>query len=131
MQIVGDAIQSFLPLFSTVTSVVDGLYTTYDNVKCNKKICLALIDRVEIVQQAVKSLICQCVENYQKISDEISQQTVFQKFLNANTVKEAFDKNINEFEAEQREQENVMNDIKEDMKNVLKEVNLLWNIPLN
>ncbi|RHZ49006.1 hypothetical protein Glove_535g16 [Diversispora epigaea] len=173
MQIVGDAIQPFLPLFSTVTSVVDGLYTTYDNAKCNKKICLALIDRVEIVQQAVKSLVRKQQENEEnfrnqayyrswirfvnvlktikKFADEISQQTVFQKFVNANTVKEAFDKNINEFEAvckdlhfslamyseEKREQENAqvledinilgraMNDIKEDMKNVLKEISLL------
>ncbi|CAG8439057.1 4373_t:CDS:2 [Diversispora eburnea] len=173
MQIVGDAIQPFLPLFGTVTNVVDGLYTTYDNAKCNKKICLALIDRVEIVQHAVKSLARKQQENEEnfrkqtyyrswirfvnvlktikKFADEISQQSVFQKFLNANAVKDAFDKNINEFEAvckdlhftvamyseEQKEQESkqvsedinilgrVMNDIKEDMKNVLKEINLL------
>lgn len=155
IQIVGDAIQPFLPLFSTVTDVVDSLYKIYDNAKCNKKICAALIDRIEIVQHAVKSLQRKQQENEQnfrnqsyyrswvrfvnvlktikKFAEEVSKQSVLQKFVNANAVREAFDKNVRELEAvcgdlqfsvaiyseNQREQEN---------KRVLDDINLLGEV---
>ncbi|RHZ75108.1 hypothetical protein Glove_217g221 [Diversispora epigaea] len=95
------------------------------------------------------------LKTIKKFADDISQQSVLQKFLNANTVKKAFDKNINEFEAackdlhftlaiysgEQKEQENVqvleninileraMNETKEDMKNVLSPLNDEYKVP--
>ncbi|CAG8552845.1 2957_t:CDS:1, partial [Dentiscutata heterogama] len=51
-QVVGDAVQPFLPLFQSVQTIVDSIVKAYKNGKCNQKICLALIDRVEIAQQA-------------------------------------------------------------------------------
>ncbi|CAG8612060.1 36960_t:CDS:2, partial [Racocetra persica] len=92
----------------------------YKNGKCNQKICLALIDRVEIAQQATRSLERQqmeyeelfkkqdyynawirfivVLENINKFVNEVTQLSNLQKFLAANAVKEAFDKNIKKFE---------------------------------
>ncbi|CAG8517479.1 3457_t:CDS:1 [Scutellospora calospora] len=119
-QVVGDAVQPFLPLFSSVSTIIDSIIRTYKNAKCNQKICLALIDRVEIAQQAVNSLQRQqrdneelfrkqnyydawvrfktVLENIKKFVKEITQLSNLQKFLTANAVKDAFDKNIKEFE---------------------------------
>ncbi|KAF0472548.1 kinase-like protein [Gigaspora margarita] len=119
-QVVGDAVQPFLPLFQSVSTIVDSIVKAYKNGICNQKICLALIDRVEIAQQAVKSLQRQqmeneelfrkqdyynawvrfvtVLENINKFVKEVTQLSNLLKFLNANAVKDAFDKNINEFE---------------------------------
>ncbi|CAG8514619.1 9393_t:CDS:2 [Racocetra persica] len=119
-QVVGEAAQPFLQFFQSVTPIVDSIMKAYKNGKCNQKICLALIDRVEIAQQAVKSLERQqmeneelfqrqdyynawvrfivVLENINKFVKEVTQLSNLQKFLTANAVKEAFDKNIKEFE---------------------------------
>ncbi|CAG8563955.1 28804_t:CDS:2 [Dentiscutata erythropus] len=119
-QVVGDAVQPFLPLFQSVQTILDSIVKAYRNGKCNQKICLALIDRVEIAQQAVKSLQRQqmeneerfrkqdyynawirfvtVLENINKFVKEVTQLSSLQKFLTANAVKDAFDKNIKEFE---------------------------------
>ncbi|CAG8604706.1 12942_t:CDS:2 [Racocetra fulgida] len=119
-QVVGEAAQPFLQFFQSVTTIVDSIMKAYKNGKCNQKICLALIDRVEIAQQAVKSLERQqmeneelfekqdyynawvrfivVLENINKFVKEVTQLSNLQKFLTANAVKEAFDKNIKEFE---------------------------------
>ncbi|RHZ63284.1 hypothetical protein Glove_330g118 [Diversispora epigaea] len=158
-----DAILPFVPLFDTVGKVMESLYTIYDNAKYNKKMCEALLDRIEVVGQATRSLKRRKQENAAKFSsnkyyhawvrlthvlgsikkfaEDITQQSVFQKHLNANAVKVAYDKNIKEFEdvckdlqfsvymfpEEQKEEEN---------KQILNELNLLgWdelkNISLN
>ncbi|CAG8614518.1 10369_t:CDS:2, partial [Scutellospora calospora] len=170
VQTVGDAIEPFVPLFSMVTTIVHQLSTIYENAKCNQKICLALVERVEIAQFAVKSLQRQkqaneerfrnqsyynawvrfvnVLENIKKFAKEITQLSYFQKFINANAIKDAFEKNIKEFEevcsdlhftiamydVERREQEakNVAEDIdllnksvdevKSDLKVVMNEV---------
>lgn len=120
VQTVGDAVQPFVPLFSMVTNIVQQLSTIYENAKCNQKICLVLVERVEIAQYAVKSLQRQkqaneekfrnqkyyyafvrfvnVLENIKKFAKEITQLSCFQKFINANAIKDAFDKNISEFE---------------------------------
>ncbi|KAF0411892.1 kinase-like protein [Gigaspora margarita] len=119
-QVFENAVQPFLPFFQTVSTIIDSIMKAYKNGKCNQKICLALIDRVEIAQQAVKSLQRQQVENEElfrkqdyydawvrfitvleninKFVKEVTQLSSLQKFLNANAVKDAFDKNIKEFE---------------------------------
>ncbi|CAG8559262.1 25541_t:CDS:2 [Dentiscutata erythropus] len=120
VQTVGDAITPFIPLFNTVTNVLKQMLDIYDNAKCNEKICAALLDRVEIAQTAVKSLqrkyqanekkfrsqdyyhawvrFVNVLENIKKFAKEVTQLTYFQKFINANAVKGAFEKNIKEFE---------------------------------
>ncbi|KAF0435296.1 kinase-like protein [Gigaspora margarita] len=170
IQTVGDAVQPFVPLFSMVTNIVQQLSQIYENAKCNQKICLVLVERVEIAQYAVKSLQRQkqaneekfrnqkyyyafvrfvnVLENIKKFAKEITQLSCFQKFINANAIKDAFDKNIKEFEdvcsdlhftiamydVERREQEakNVaedidvlnksMNEVKSNLKVVMNEV---------
>ncbi|CAG8467630.1 10220_t:CDS:2 [Diversispora eburnea] len=173
MSIVSDIIEPFVPLFGTVEKVMESLYTIYENAKCNKKMCGALIDRIEVVEQATKSLQRKKQENAAKFRSEeyylawvrftnvlknikvfakdVTQQSVFQKHLNANAVKEAYDKNINEFEAvckdlqfsvymiseEQRKEENdqitnelnllgwAMNEVSDEVKNISKQINIL------
>ncbi|CAG8548318.1 1758_t:CDS:2 [Gigaspora margarita] len=170
IQTVGDAVQPFVPLFSMVTNIVQQLSQIYENAKCNQKICLVLVERVEIAQYAVKSLQRQkqaneekfrnqkyyyafvrfvnVLENIKKFAKEITQLSCFQKFINANAIKDVFDKNIKEFEdvcsdlhftiamydVERREQEakNVaedidvlnksMNEVKSNLKVVMNEV---------
>ncbi|CAG8686631.1 2251_t:CDS:2, partial [Dentiscutata heterogama] len=164
IQTVGDAITPFIPLFNMVTSILNQMVQIYDNAKCNKKICAALLDRVEIAQTAVKSLqrkyqaneknfrnqdyyhawvrFVNVLENIRKFTKEVTQLSYIQKVINANVVKEAFEKNIKEFEEvcsdlnftmamynnEQREQEakNVAEDLEilkksmDDMKDEIK-----------
>ncbi|CAG8694164.1 675_t:CDS:2 [Cetraspora pellucida] len=120
VQTVGDAIQPFIPFFSQVAEIVRSLLQTNESAKCNQKICLALIDRVEIAQQAVNSLKRQqlaneklfrdqnyyyawvrfitVLGNIKKFAKEVTQLSSLQKYISAMTVKEAFDKNIKEFE---------------------------------
>ncbi|RHZ84311.1 hypothetical protein Glove_83g5 [Diversispora epigaea] len=96
----------FAPLFDTVDKVMESLYTIYDNAKCNKKMCRALIDRIEVVKQVIKSLkrkkqeyfsikeyylawvrftnVLKDIKDFAK--DVTQQESVFQKYLNANTV---------------------------------------------
>ncbi|CAG8493802.1 15575_t:CDS:2, partial [Racocetra fulgida] len=119
-QTVGDPITPFVPLFNMVTNIYSQMLSIYENAKCNEKICMALLDRVEIAQTAVKSLqrkykaneknfrdqnyyyawvrFVNVLDNIRKFSKEVTQLTYFQKFLNANAVKYSFEKNIKEFE---------------------------------
>ncbi|CAG8516422.1 12254_t:CDS:2 [Gigaspora rosea] len=168
IQTVGDAITPFVPLFNMVTNILNQMLQIYDNAKCNEKICAALLERVEIAQTAVKSLqrkyqanekkfrnqdyyyawvrFVNVLENIRKFAKEVTQLTYFQKFINANAVKDAFEKNIKEFEevcsdlnftmalynAEQREAEaqNVAEDLEilkksmSDMKDEITEIRL-------
>ncbi|RHZ90111.1 hypothetical protein Glove_8g21 [Diversispora epigaea] len=174
--IVCDAIEPFVPLFGTVERVIESLNTIYDNAKCNKKMCGALIERIGIVEHATKSLkrkkqensakfrkkeyylawvrFTNVLKNINDFAKDVTQQTVFQKYLNANVVKEAYDKNIKEFEAacgdlqfsfdisniiseEQREEENkqildeldllslAMSEVSDGMKNISQQINIL------
>ncbi|RHZ77742.1 hypothetical protein Glove_173g21 [Diversispora epigaea] len=173
VQTVGAAIEPFLPLFRAVTDIVESLNVIRENAKYNEKICNALLDRVEIVQHAVKSLQRKqqenetnlCDQNYyrawvklinvltsiRKFAKDVTQQAGLRKYLNANVLKEAFDRNIKEFESvctdlrftiavysvEQREIENkqvledinnlgkAMSDIKDEIKGVMKILNIL------
>ncbi|KAF0429940.1 kinase-like protein [Gigaspora margarita] len=117
---VGDTIIPFVPLFNQVTNILNQMLSIYENAKCNERICDALLDRVEIAQTVVKSLqrkykanekkfrnqdyyyawvrIINVLENIRKFAEEITQLTYFQKFMNSNAVKDAFEKNIKEFE---------------------------------
>ncbi|CAG8534909.1 20884_t:CDS:2 [Cetraspora pellucida] len=157
VQTVGDAITPFVPLFNMVTNILTQMLSIYENAKCNEKICLALLDRVEIAQTAVKSLqrkyqaneknfrdqvyydawirFVNVLENIRKFSKEVTQLNYFQKFMNANAVKDAFEKNIKEFEevcsdlnftmamynAEQREME--AKNVAEDLEILKKSMN--------
>ncbi|CAG8554323.1 24112_t:CDS:2 [Gigaspora margarita] len=136
-QVVGDAVQPFLPLFQSVSTIVDSIVKAYKNGICNQRICLALIDRVEIAQQAVKSLQRQqmeneelfrkqdyynawvrfvtVLENINKFVKEVTQLSNLLKFLNANAVKDAFDKNIKEFEE-------IMNNVNDSLNEQIKEL---------
>ncbi|CAG8647991.1 29326_t:CDS:2 [Racocetra persica] len=119
-QVVDDIVSPFFPFFGTVTKVLKSLLEAYDNAKCNRKICSALIDRVEIARIAVKSLEREQLENeelfrnqdyynawvrfdivlknIEKFGKEVTQSPAWQGYIYAGSIKEAFDKNIKEFE---------------------------------
>ncbi|CAG8497225.1 1541_t:CDS:2 [Diversispora eburnea] len=166
-------IEPFVPLFDTFDKVLQNLYTIYENAKCNKKMCGALIDRIEVLEQTIESLKRKKQENAAKFSKkeyyrawvrftnvlkniknfakDVTQQLVFQKYLNAIVVKEAYDKNIKEFEGacgvlqfsvyivseEQRKVENekilnelnllewAMRSVSDEMKYISKQINIL------
>ncbi|CAG8653999.1 12966_t:CDS:2, partial [Dentiscutata heterogama] len=120
VQTVGDTITPFVPLFSMVTNISEKTLSIHKNAECNEKICMALLDRVEIAQTAVKSLqrkyqayeeyfrnqdyyntwvkFVNVLDNIRKFAEEVTQLSCLQRVLNPNTVKYAFEKNIKEFE---------------------------------
>ncbi|CAG8752646.1 24465_t:CDS:1, partial [Racocetra persica] len=120
VQTVGDTITPFVPLFSMVTNISEKMLSIHKNAECNEKICMALLDRVEIAQTAVKSLqrkyqayeeyfrnqdyyntwvkFVNVLDNIRKFAEEVTQLSCLQRVLNPNTVKYAFEKNIKEFE---------------------------------
>ncbi|RHZ82108.1 hypothetical protein Glove_114g168 [Diversispora epigaea] len=119
--IVADIIQPFIPLFNIVNRIVEDLFVIYENVIFNRRICAAILDRFEVLQQGVSSLRRKKDENEKKFSDqkyyiswirltdvmedikifakEVTQQSVFQKYSNVQAIKETYDKHIQEFEA--------------------------------
>ncbi|CAG8823355.1 13773_t:CDS:1, partial [Gigaspora rosea] len=48
-QVSENAVQPFLPFFQTVTAIVNSIMKAYKNGRCNQKICLAIVDRVELL----------------------------------------------------------------------------------
>ncbi|RHZ83350.1 hypothetical protein Glove_97g77 [Diversispora epigaea] len=173
ISIASDAIERFVPLFGIVNEVMKSLYETYENAKYNKKMCAALIDRIEVAEQATRSLkrkkqenaenfsrqeyyrawvrFTNVLKNIKNFAKDITQQSVFQKHFKANVVREAYDKNIKEFEdvckdlqfsvymitEEKREQENeqiskelnllerAMSEVSEEVKNISQQINIL------
>ncbi|RHZ84305.1 hypothetical protein Glove_83g35 [Diversispora epigaea] len=168
-----EMLEAFVPLFNSVYKVTESLYTIYDNAKCNKKMCGALIDRIEVVEQAIKSLkrkkqenaakfrskeyylawvrLTNILKNIKYFAEDVTQQSVFQKYSNANAVKEKYDNNIKELEdvckdlqfsvymisEEQREEENEqilneldlleqsMSEVSDGLKNISQQINIL------
>src|SRR6266542_1566755 len=53
---VGEAIKPFIPLIAVVTRVIDEIIEIYENVEYNKRICNALMDRIQIADRAIKNL---------------------------------------------------------------------------
>ncbi|CAG8833965.1 40103_t:CDS:2, partial [Gigaspora margarita] len=136
---VGDTITPFVPLFNQVTNILNQMLSIYENAKCNERICDALLDRVEIAQTVVKSFQRKYKANEKKFRN---QDYYYAWFMNSNAVKDAFEKNIKEFEevcsdlnftmamynAEQREMEakNVAKDLrilKKSMNDMKDEIN--------
>ncbi|CAG8793744.1 10002_t:CDS:1, partial [Racocetra fulgida] len=54
--VVGQASRNFDPLITNIIELVKSILDVYENVQFNKKICDCLIDRVESVEMAIKSL---------------------------------------------------------------------------
>ncbi|RHZ83968.1 hypothetical protein Glove_86g161 [Diversispora epigaea] len=123
---VGGAVQPYLRLFSTVTTIVTEINNIYENAKYNKKICNSLMDRVNAAEFSIKTLERRKNENEKKFRDEgyfrafhrfievmknikqfmanVSTLSGFQKYFNADSVKEKFESLTSEFES-------VMNDL--------------------
>ena len=53
---VGEAIKPFVPLIAVVTTVIGEIIRVYEDAEYNKKICNALMDRVQIADGAIKTL---------------------------------------------------------------------------
>ncbi|CAG8490716.1 14242_t:CDS:2 [Acaulospora morrowiae] len=114
--------------------------------ECNRKICAALVDRVDIVERAVRYLqrqnkknfssqsyydawvkICHVLDSIKDFAKDVTQQSSWRQYANANVVREKFDSIVSEFESvcgdlqltmaiysgKQKEQE--YDDIKEDL----------------
>jgi hypothetical protein len=61
------AAQPYLPLISTVTTIITEIFNIYENVQYNKNICNSLMDRVAAAEAAIKTLERR-KKNYEKIS---------------------------------------------------------------
>ncbi|CAG8660231.1 21184_t:CDS:10, partial [Cetraspora pellucida] len=119
-QSVDDNIQPFNSLFKSVTEVIEKMLTIYASAECSKKICCALLFRVEIAQTYIKNLqrkrqanvknfrrqdyyltwvkFTNVLKNIMIFAEEITQLSWFRKFLNVNMVIDTFYANVVEFE---------------------------------
>ncbi|CAG8574921.1 8807_t:CDS:2 [Ambispora gerdemannii] len=118
--VAGEAVMPFIPLLAAVTLVIDEIVKTYEAAQYNKKICNALMDRVEAAQLAVKALqrrqkenekkfrnqayyesfnrFLQVLKKIKKFIQDVSQLQGYRKFTQANSVKDKFNGLITEFE---------------------------------
>ncbi|CAG8620294.1 3068_t:CDS:2, partial [Diversispora eburnea] len=118
--VVGDAVQPYLPLFSTVTIIISEINNVYANAKYNKKICNSLMDRVNIAELSIRNLERRKKENEKNFRDEgyylafhrfievmknikqfignVSTLSGFKKYFHANSIKEKFESLTSEFE---------------------------------
>ncbi|CAG8649536.1 970_t:CDS:2 [Ambispora leptoticha] len=116
----GEAVKPFIPLLGAITIVIDEIIKVYEAAQYNKKICNALMDRVEAAQIAVKALqrrqkenekkfrnqayyesfnrFLQVLEKIKKFIKDVSQLKGFRKFSQANSVKDRFNDLITEFD---------------------------------
>ncbi|KAG9295860.1 hypothetical protein G9A89_006599 [Geosiphon pyriformis] len=116
----GDALKPFVPLIAAVTVIITEIISVYEAAQYNKKICNALMDRVESAQFAVMSLQRRKKENEYKFRDQayyksfvrfvevlkkikgfiqdVSQLQGFRKFTKALSVQEKFNALIQEFD---------------------------------
>ena len=122
---VGEAIKPFVPLIAVVTTVIGEIIRVYEDAEYNKKICNALMDRVQIADGAIKTLnrrkqeneknflseeyyksFVKFAETMKKIRDfikDISQLQGYKKFIHSSSIKEKFHTLINEFETVMRD----------------------------
>jgi hypothetical protein len=117
---VGEAIKPFVPLITVVTIVISEIITIYEDAQYNKKICNALMDRVQTAESAIKTLNRRKQENeknflnkeyykaFVKFTDvmkrikefirDISQLQGYKKFLHAGSIKDKFNHLVEEFD---------------------------------
>ncbi|CAG8605991.1 17881_t:CDS:2 [Rhizophagus irregularis] len=117
---VGEAIKPFVPLIAVVTTVISEIITIYEDAQYNKKICNALMDRVQTAESAIKTLNRRKQENeknflskeyykafvkftdvMKKIKDfirDISQLQGYKKFIHASSIKDKFNHLVDEFD---------------------------------
>jgi hypothetical protein len=122
---VGEAIKPFVPLIALVTTVIGEIIKIYEDAEYNKKICNALMDRVQIADGAIKTLNRRKQENeknflsteyykafvkfsetMKKIRDfikDISQLQGYKKFIHSSSIKEKFNTLVKEFETVMRD----------------------------
>ncbi|CAG8515152.1 1314_t:CDS:10 [Funneliformis caledonium] len=50
----GEAIKPYIPYIAIVTTIIDKIFSIYEDIEYNKKICNALMDRVQIVDYILK-----------------------------------------------------------------------------
>ncbi|CAG8495966.1 5256_t:CDS:2 [Diversispora eburnea] len=108
--------------------------------------CRALINRIEVAEQSAKSLkrkrqenaakflgeeyyrawvrFTNVLKNIKDFAEDVIQQSVIRKYLNANAVKEAYDKNIKEFE-DCLSRSAIINEFTDGMKNISQQINIL------
>ncbi|CAG8466706.1 6932_t:CDS:2, partial [Dentiscutata erythropus] len=120
-QIVDDDIKPFIPLINKVTEIANQMQIIQENAKCYNKTCLALLDRIDITQTAVKCLqrnrrtynlyrkqdyydnwvrLINVLENIKKFAEEITQMSCFQVYKNnLDEIKIHYDKNIEQLES--------------------------------
>ncbi|RIB24353.1 kinase-like domain-containing protein [Gigaspora rosea] len=75
-----DAAQPYLPLISTVTTIIAEIFNIYENVQYNKNICSSLMDRVTAAEAAIKTLERR-KKNYEKNFRDINYYKTFLKFI--------------------------------------------------
>lgn len=68
-EVIGDAVQRYIPLFSTVSALITETNAIYGTAKCNKKGCAALMDRVSMAGAAIENLERRKTENEKNFRD--------------------------------------------------------------
>src|SRR3954454_9597352 len=114
------AAKPFFPWIETVTSIINEIINKYGTIVNNKKTCLVLIERVELINLSVKTLTCRREENLEKFQnencyhsfivlhkvlksvkefiDDISKLKGYRKFILASEVKDKANQLLNQLE---------------------------------
>ncbi|CAG8443084.1 2915_t:CDS:2 [Gigaspora rosea] len=121
--VVGQASRHFDPLIANIIELTKSILDVYENVQFNKKICDCLIDRIESVEMAIKSLkrhkndknendryffkqttynafhqLIVVLEKMQQYITDVSQLHGLRKFIDIMDIKKQFEKLIREFD---------------------------------
>ena len=78
---VKEAVKPYLPLFKNISTIVQDITNGYENAQINKKICLALVNRVESIGLAIKQFERKKSDNLEKFCDKKFYQS-FYKLVN-------------------------------------------------
>ncbi|CAI2194099.1 17285_t:CDS:1 [Funneliformis geosporum] len=116
-----ETIKPYATLIAAATSIINETIQIYENAEYNKKICNALMDRVQIANGVIKTLNRRKQENEKNFRNElyyknfvrfvdilgrikdfikdVSQLQGYKKYLLANSIKDKFNNLTNDFES--------------------------------
>ncbi|CAG8518003.1 11739_t:CDS:10 [Funneliformis mosseae] len=88
----GEAVKPYIPYIAIVTTIIDKIFWIYEDIEYNKKICNALMDRVQIVDYILKR------RKWKENLLHVSQLKGYNKFLHSCSIKDTFNDLVYDFD---------------------------------
>ncbi|CAG8640854.1 9037_t:CDS:2, partial [Dentiscutata heterogama] len=109
---------SYVPIVDSVRTLFNEIYKLYENAECNKEMCIQMMERVEAAKYAIERMTRRndnyCYEREYSLSlkrfvtvltdikeftNKVSKLEGFRKFIEANKIKQQYDKLVHEYDA--------------------------------